>query len=53
MTIEELKKDIKLYDNETIHIDYDELLEQRLEELDPKFLKKIKRLVKDIDFWYA
>ncbi len=51
--IEEIKVAIEDGDNERIHGLYDDVIEGRLKDLDPKFLTKVKRLVKDIDFWYA
>jgi len=52
-TIEDLKKEIENNDNEAVHSIFDELMEQKVKELEPKFFKKLWRLVKDIDFWYA
>lgn len=51
--IKRLKQAVKEGDNEVVHGRYDELIEDRLTELDPKFMKKLNSMVKGIGFWYA
>ena len=52
-SIKKLKEAIEEGDNEYIHSLYDDLIEQRLLELDPKYLKKLQDLVEGVTFWYA
>jgi hypothetical protein len=48
-----LAQRVKDGDNEAVHGRYDDLIHDRLEELDPEFIKEIDDLVKDIEFWYS
>lgn len=43
----------KLGDNEVLHITYDDLIESRLNELDPEFVQELKKAFKGTTFWYA
>jgi len=40
-------------DNEVVHIIYDEILKEIAKEYEPKIVKKIDRITKDITFWHA
>lgn len=40
-------------DNEAIHGAYDNLLKERMKELDPEFLEDLDEEVKGYTFWYG
>lgn len=55
-----MKKDIlknlkkcDLSDKEIAHVEYDKILEQIAKKHEPELLKEMRKIVKDIDFWYA
>lgn len=50
---EELKEGIKQQDDWSIHTTYDRLLELRLRKHEPSFVRRLKKLVKGVSFWYA
>lgn len=54
-TREEIKEMFKKLDedNEEIHGLYDQLLQERMKELDPNFLNFLDDLTEDASFWYA
>ena len=51
--IKKLKEEVEENDNEVVHSLYDDIMVTRLAELDPKLLKRIDRIVKGVNFWYA
>ncbi len=57
MTIEEAEKVLEELqgDNESYHSNFDRIIEERLEELDPKFMKELNKIYEkhDVTFWYA
>ena len=50
---EELKKLVEAKDSEAVHSIYDGLMESIATKHDPRQVKRLKEVVKDIDFWYA
>jgi hypothetical protein len=36
-----------------VHMHYDDIIKEKLRELDPEFVKEMDRLTKDAEFWYA
>jgi len=57
MDIKEAKKMLEkeIGDDEAYHSVFDDILEKRLEELDPKFMKAMERLYEDsgMSRWFA
>lgn len=50
-----LVKHSKDFDDEGYHVTFDKLLEDRLEELDPEFIREMKNTYKESNMsrWYA
>lgn len=40
-------------DGEVIHGIYDDILELIAQKYDPKLFKKLKKMIQDVEFWYA
>ena len=51
--IKELKEAVAGDDNEIVHSIYDQLLELRLKQHEPSFVRRLNKIVKEINFWYA
>lgn len=52
-TLEDLKEYVKDGDNESAHSAYDALIEEIAEKYEPETVKKLRRITKDTNFWYA
>lgn len=49
----QLEEAMNRADNEDIHVVYDEMIEKKLKEYNPSFVRRLKTKIKDFTLWYA